>query len=1043
MSPNIKIKKIFLSSFAAVLGSSILAMATQQPAEAAGGNSFRSFREQNVGLDRHTARRMFQLERRANRNVVNILPVNTINDTTHNLDVVGVCGTGLPTINKQEIKPREIRQSIQVLNTGRSVRLNSGVNLDLNSTERNITLGEKLFSAVGSVEITSGGVNKTVEAGSQVSAAEYIAVKQVLAGTGQKVSIDKSGRATGGEVDLGSITTDSILRANSFVNAEKVTTYGDFGRHSDFRLNGDLSNYGTVNALSSDANVRQGAIRAVDITNHEGAFINSSVDLTLDASGVLANKGSINSTGSVTLTAGSSIVNSGAVKASSNVSLNAANVNNQGTIASEHGDINLNGAADTTLTVNNAGGTLSAVNGAINVRDYSYAGACDTSILGGDLLSTALNLNSGTGLTSVDVGQLTGVINQSGTAAHVKASTDVLNIGQVCLTGDPTFYNTAGDININADITVGEVLTIVAAGNIHGAADVDVIAGDANRGYDITMIAGAAFTATGGANSPTLPPLTGAGAVTLSGKASKTGGSIIFDNNTRIAARSTDATGNDPGGDVSMFAFAGKNAGSGVVDLAGCNVVTGGKNAGANGQVLILAGAAGKSSAPVDAIITGVIDTAGGTGAVADVFAITAQPVSSGPVTYGADGELTSPFALGFSGKLTKGSDIRIQNVSGGLEHKVSGKSVIGAGNEIYVQGDVFVTGLIDWLGIGSIESGAAPLPIESATKIRLNSNGNIGTDGEALLVKAPQVQANTSGDTVNLAVAGNGTTDILSSSAGSKLTIESETGTLTATTGAITAPTVVLAAANFGTIGSIVASTEVALSKIGAGTLNSAGFTSIKTPKLTLLSTTADIGSAATHFLLPDSVEVLNAVSNSGNIFVTSDSGQDLTVGSVTGASVDLDTAAGLTIVNAILGSASTVDVQAGGGTLELQAGAAVSGKTSVSLKNVGLTKSKLVIGANVNILTSADVAGQGDVFISLGATGPVTSPTPANLNVTSGGGSAFFTGSQKAVDGGLLKAKTPVNNLILDGANININNGTDKAGNFTMGGNVNVTAD
>jgi len=171
-------------------------------------------------------------------------------------------------------------------------------------------------------------------------------------------------------------TATGCARQN-YVNASNVTTIGDFSKGSDFRLLGDLSNYGTVSAVSGSSNARSGAIRADDINNFKNATITSNVDLTLDASGTLNNAGTINSTGSLTVTAGGALNNSGAISAANNVDLGAATVNNRGAISSASGNVNLLGTPDAVLQVNNRRGTISALNGAINLRDSSYNGIAE------------------------------------------------------------------------------------------------------------------------------------------------------------------------------------------------------------------------------------------------------------------------------------------------------------------------------------------------------------------------------------------------------------------------------------------------------------------------------------------------------------------------------------------------------------------------------------------------------------------------------------------------------------------------------------------
>ncbi len=84
---------------------------------------------------------------------------------------------------------------------------NRGIALDLGSAVESITRGDKLFKNQDSVTTNVGGQEKTFGAGSKVTAAEYVAAKQALGGGQQAVTLDASGRAIGGEVDLSAMTS--------------------------------------------------------------------------------------------------------------------------------------------------------------------------------------------------------------------------------------------------------------------------------------------------------------------------------------------------------------------------------------------------------------------------------------------------------------------------------------------------------------------------------------------------------------------------------------------------------------------------------------------------------------------------------------------------------------------------------------------------------------------------------------------------------------------------------------------------------------------
>ncbi len=98
-----------------------------------------------------------------------------------------------------------------------------------------------------------------------------------------------------------------------------------------------------------------------------------------------------------------------------------------------------------------------------------------------------LNVFTGAGTSDVFVNELTGVVNTSGSAAHVSANTADLILGTQCLLGDPTYYNT-GNIIIGGDIDVSDDLAIIAGGNITTNQNRVSIR---SNGNDIVIVAGA------------------------------------------------------------------------------------------------------------------------------------------------------------------------------------------------------------------------------------------------------------------------------------------------------------------------------------------------------------------------------------------------------------------------------------------------------------------------------------------------------------------------------------------------------------------------
>lgn len=1036
---------------AALLAGSMLLCLSQsaQAGQKSDRVSFREFRQNHAGLDRFAARQQFRSERREDRSIKHQIPVQQIvHDTFQEWDIIDRCGTNELPVNGNQLSQfsRAVgRQSIQQLDGNRSVRLSSGVVLDLTSSSKNITLGQNLFSSLGSVEITSGGQSRTVGAGSQVSAAEYIAVKQVLSGSGQKVSIDKTGRASGGDIDFGAIIqSGDAMRAASLVVSENVTTSGDFGRHSEFKLTGDLTNYGTVNAFSSDSNVKQGAIRARDITNQEGGSINSRVDLTLDAAGRLINKGSINVDGKLTVYAGESLENTGSMSATSDTNLLVSNINNKGVIASASGNVNVQGLGESDVFVNNQDGSIAALQGAINVRDVAYAQPYASAIYGGNLLSRELNLHSGSGFTTIDVNEITGVVNETGTTAHVLASTDNLRLGSICLSGDPTFYNTSGDITITGDVLVAENLVFAAAGSIIVNAANTIAAGDANGGFDITFIAGADFTANGGTDSPTIPPTTNSGAISLSGKTSKLtgGGTVEFGTGCIVSSRSTDLTGNKNAGSIAVFAFGSKkNPISGIFNASSTSFLTGGSNLGANGDVVIVAGGPNGT-----VLTTGVIDTTGGTGSGGDVLLVTAPIISSEKgeaVEYNAGGNRTSTaFLLSDRNKISKNAEIRIGNPIPSTDLKVFDDLTIIAGRSIQVEADTIVNDGAFLRSGGSITSSqsspffAGSVLLQAAVSL----DGDVGSESNPLQVETARI-GDVSGNSVFIKAFGSASTPATfidgEVTASDTASITALPGLALNSTAPITAPRLLITADSFGVMADLIASDQLVIAKTGAGPLTNASFDNIVTSRLRI-EAAADIGlDANNRFVLPDGLEEIALVNTgaSGGVFATSLSDMKLNVDIAGQDAVEFSGNGSLNVINVDSLSAS-VNVTTSAGTLSLsQSGTAA---TSFSFTNTALDKGKIALLEGVNI--SAEL---GDVLISLGPTGPITSSfVPTNLTVSNiGGGTAFFTGSQKAVDAGLVKAKG-TNNIDLLGNDVTINNGTDKTGSFTLSG-VSISAD
>lgn len=590
----------------------------------------------------------------------------------------------LPPVNQiLPVNPRINRfngHSAFLNENNRVKAVTNGLELDLTSSDRDIVLGDRLFATANSYTINEGSEQRTLFSGSQVTAAEYVALQQVIAGGAQSLTVDQSGKGVGGQFTLNSISDGGrTINASQLVIPTNVTVSGDFGRSADgVKVTRDFVNFGTVEAYSSKSNQDTARIAARDISNEAGASISTDLNLSLRADNNLNNAGTISSAGNIDLSA-TTINNSGSITGGGNIGLSAATINNQGAISSIYGDVTLNAMDNAALAVNNTFGTISALNGAINVRTSDYTGEGNSTIYGGDLISNQLNLYSGQGSTDVTVNQLTGTVVSSGTAAHVSANTDTLVIGSQCLVGDPTYYNT-GDIVLAGNVVVGEDLAIIAGGNITTTSAVlDIVA----QGFNINIIAGANVTA----GSGEIPPAGGPGTlpsqsigsisnnttsnVSFTG-ASTTGGSIdLTGATTQLTIVTSAFLADSKGGDLTLAAYQGSGGGKVLLPTVS-TINTSGSGAGDNGSVTVTAG----STASGTTIQLGGVLNGGGTGAGGKITINASQP----------EFDTGSTMTFNTAGQITTGNRI-VPGAFISLDADVSVFSIISAAADIDVVG--------------------------------------------------------------------------------------------------------------------------------------------------------------------------------------------------------------------------------------------------------------------------------------------------------------------------------------------------------------------
>jgi hypothetical protein len=535
------------------------------------------------------------------------------------------------------------------------------VELDLSSSKTSVAIPTNMITSTAGVTIAVNGVNTTFHGGDSVTPAELVAIQQVQSGAGQSLNLDSQGRASGGSFSLNTVLANSgPIHLSGVVVPQNVQAYDYVTGKASLSLAGDLLNYGSIVDVTKTGSTASATINAVNIVNETGGSITTV--------GQGANAGSVD----LYLNASNSLTNAGNVTSSGNINLQAPHIINSGLISTATGNVTLGTSGDQALVVNNTGGTISAPAGAINVRDAAYAGISDTSVVGGDLLSQKLNLNSGGGTIDLSVNKLTGVLNSTGDAVHVAAHTDLLTLGSQSLTGDPTYFN-IGDFLLGGDINVAQDLAIFSTGNILATSGLTSIsAKDAsNNGRNITIAAGVKLS--GGITTP----------LVVSSGPNGNGGNV-------------DLTGASPTLTIS-------SAGSGGSATAGNITIAAMDGNGSNGKVLLPAGSILDASGPggngnISVIAAAKSGTAISIGSIQNI----ASPLNSGANTI----KLMNNFVVltTFSGNIvgsiafqpdgtSNGTFAPYQvNVTGiGNGAIIANSSVVGSGN-IYIEGGSSIT---------------------------------------------------------------------------------------------------------------------------------------------------------------------------------------------------------------------------------------------------------------------------------------------------------------------------------------------------------------
>lgn len=863
------------------------------------------------------------------------------------------------------------------------------MNLDLSSSARSIPAVDAIPTSNygrSPVQIVTGSTARIISPSDLLTPAEFVALSQIMTTGRQTLSLNAAGTAIGGNFALSAALSQAI---SALSIPQGVTVVRNFGAASALSLAGNLTNAGTFYAFSSSPTVTTASITAANITN-AGLLttvlpnltilgVTSAVpnlNLSLAALGDIKNFGTISSAGNLSATAGGSIINGSpsgvggpppAIHAANNISLfsGSGNFVNSGTVSAAAGNIDVASQQSADILFNNNGGTLQAPNGSINIRDAMFEGKAGIRLTGGDLVAKELNAYSGQGAFEANVQQVQGKLNTYGSEAHVVANSETLTLGDVCLSGDPTYYNN-GNISLTGDISVSENLAIVASGNITSMSGLSSIKSNGGgQGHDIYLVAGAAISPACGSCTGTMPPGTPATtSVNVGPGPSATGGDINLEASPGVQIDAASTSGNLPGGNVYLIAYHGTSFPSGTGQIrfnapAVGEIKTSGSGSGTNGDVKIVAGASGSGWSSVPRITA-----YGGTGAGGAIFMSTSQPTTSDgyAVTFGTNGSVSSGNIF---------AENPAAEVSGyiGLLGDVTAKGVLTLNATWIAPTDGIVVSGASIIANGS--SGGCAMYTPGLTPATfLSRDGNITIQSYSIFFirsNLPNTLNLNTGGTGNVSIVGNLQVD-------TGFTVQSNSNVV------ISAPALI----NNGAISVTGSGHTLAVNSPGPGDLLVTGTGTLSAAGISFTSSGGSVNVVQNSF----SGTLSGSAANDYNLLPATGA---LVVGPITASNGALNIIgdAGISVVAPLTAKTLLLDAAwttaNGNGTITL--GASVSGSTQAALKAGGTGSITQSISA-VAISTPALIlrSGEGDIGGS-GPTAALFTAVNGTLDVSTGG--------------------------------------------------------
>jgi hypothetical protein len=456
---------------------------------------------------------------------------------------------------------------------------NMAVAVDFDLSSGNLS-GVQNVSGSNNVTIQVGSGPQTINSSSQVTAAEQVAVNQVLATGRQNIIINDVRVATAGSFNL---RTDLPAGVNNLSIPSGVTGLNNFGGAPAFNLTGDLVNAGTLYFLSNMPSFYIGTLNATNIVNEQTGLISSILPTTLrsehnaltyfcfnlNATNDIINHGQIVSGGKLSLRAGNSIINtmqpggplpnitsSDVGTMAANTIINSGNISVLGGMAMD-GHLNIQGL-DKTLLLDNTGGTLSAntAYGNLTISVPTQGPDSIVKMIGGDYKGRQVYIRSGSGRIDANLGVVHGPlhVDENASSAIVGAASGDLTIWDrfgpafLTLNGDRTYFNKTGNVSIEKYMsTDGHDLTLLAGQDtLLKSGEISTRSSTGEHGGDVLFIAGTSIQTTD------LDPTSLTTGTTLTANGQSATGGRVYLGSLGFASFSTNDT---HAGDITLIAY--------------------------------------------------------------------------------------------------------------------------------------------------------------------------------------------------------------------------------------------------------------------------------------------------------------------------------------------------------------------------------------------------------------------------------------------------------------------------------------------------------